>query len=215
MKRKLATIVLLLVAGLADASEVNWPEFMARHRMTWNSMPKSWTQAPHFGNGLIGSMLYEGGDFHLKPVGRITGCEFTKNIWDAELTGTVMTDAGTIGIRHFVHHEDMVIVTEIDPSGMWFQGGSWPYTTNDHNTQVAHWPLYAANRLQLSQPLVDALHDNRQALIDSVEPVAWREDSAFLHVTTARDLYGPRIQDRRYYNLVGCLPWTMHNCWLQ
>lgn len=145
----LLAILGLLLAGSAIAAEVNWPEFMAHHRMAWDSMPRNWTQASHFGNGLIGSMLYEGdgalhlqvfhagvhdhrdnshgwtaysrtkyniGDFYLKPVGRITGCEFTKDIWDAELTGTVITDAGRIHIRRFVHHEDMVIVTKVVPS---------------------------------------------------------------------------------------------------
>ncbi len=44
----------------------------------------------------------------------------------------------------------------------------------------------------------------------------WQEDSSFLSVTVAAgDLIGDREQDMRYYNLVGTLPWVMHNLWLQ
>ena len=57
MTHRFLGLLSLLVAGLAGASELNWPDFMARHRMTWDSMPKSWTQAPHFGNGLIGTTM--------------------------------------------------------------------------------------------------------------------------------------------------------------
>ncbi len=326
------------------------------------------------------------GDFYLKPVGKLTGCSLRKDLWNAELTGTITTDKGTIKIRHFVHAINMAIITEIevtgeesgcswswvpvkaettrggypkkkediadfakrygghysktlklyklnpegqlikegsvncwkqdflasgqyatawiqlssaeskfthivsitnsypektaaseainnvrhfskanmpewtgkhrdwwhnyyprsfvdlpdkplealywqtiyrlacnsrigrnyiDTAGMWLQGGSWPYTTNDHNTQVAHWPVYTANRLELGKELVNSLHKNMNNLINSVRPVEWQSDSAFLHVTTAHDFYGPRDQDMRYWDLVGCLPWTMHNCWMQ
>jgi len=406
----------------AVSAKFSWPEFMKQHDMTWDQLPQSWKEAPHFGNAMIGSMLYQHGrsgesiriqifradvhdhrdnsygwtaysrprlrigDFYLKPVGKILKCQWRKDIWNAELDGTIYTDKGEIRIRHFVHAEDMAIVTElwpsagevdcrwswrgqkatttrsgyptkadqidkfakkygdhyrkslklyrpnpegklkelgpiscwvqnllaggqyatawrelkqkngkrihlatitnsypgktaeneavenirrfsqldiekwrethrtwwhnyykqsfvsipdksleslywqtiyrlgcnaragrcyIDTSGLWFQGGSWPYTTTDHNIQVAHWPTYAANRLEIGQELVDCLHANRDALIKSVLPVEWQEDSAFLHITVARDLFGPRNQDKRYYNCVGCLPWTLHNCWLQ
>ena len=67
----------------------------------------------------------------------------------------------------------------------------------------------------MGQELVDLLHANRENLYKSVLPTEWQADSAFLNVTVARDLIGPRNQDKRYYQLVGCLPWTMHNCWLQ
>jgi len=398
---------------------IDWPAFMKRHDMAWKRLPENWKQAPHFGNAMIGSMLYRAGDsvrlqifradvhdhrdnsygwtaysrprfqigsFDLKPTGKLMECDWRKDLWNAELRGTIRTDKGEIRIRHFVHAEDMAIVTELRPSageaecrwswhaaratttrpgyprkaediegfarkygdhyrtslelhrpnpegrleqdgriscwvqdllsggqyatawtelkqdeghrihlatitngypektarnealknirqfrqldmdawkkthrlwwhhfyqksfvsipeksletlywrtiyrlgctartgrsyidtpGLWFQGGGWPYTTTDWNIQASHWPVYAANRLEMGQELVDLLHANRENLYKSVLPTEWQADSAFLNVTVARDLIGPRNQDKRYYQLVGCLPWTMHNCWLQ
>ena len=106
-------------------------------------------EAPHFGNGMVGSMLYRAGDavclqifradvhdhrddawgwtaysrprleighFSLHPVGKLTGCKWRKDLWNAEFTGTIATDRGEIRIRHFTHAWDMAIVTELTPT---------------------------------------------------------------------------------------------------
>lgn len=56
------------------------------------------------------------GHFSLYPVGKLTGCSWRKDLWNAELTGTIKTDKGEIQIRHFTHAEDMAIITELTPS---------------------------------------------------------------------------------------------------
>jgi alpha-L-fucosidase 2 len=397
---------------------VDWPAFMRRHDMVFEQLPRNWTEAPHFGNAMVGSMLYRDGDaiqlqvfradvhdhrddtwgwaaysrprlqighFSLEPVGRLTGCAWRKDLWNAELTGTISTDRGTIRIRHFTHAVDMAIVTELVPTagerafrwtwhpaeartsrpgypgtgpevpafasrygahyqgtlkldtpnppgrlqrdgdtfiwvqdllaggqyatawteqvrghtrthvvsiansypeatarrtavadvrrvaaderdawvhrhrdwwhdyyarsfvtipdkrieslywrtiyrygctsragrcfvdtpGIWFQGKSWPYFTTDWNIQSAHWAVYAANRLEQGQALVDRLHEQRQELIAAVRPVEWQEDSAYLPLAVAWDLKGSRDGDLRYYDLVGTLTWALHNAWCQ
>jgi hypothetical protein len=398
--------------------EIDWPAFMRRQDMTFDKLPRSWKEAPHFGNALVGSMLYRADDticlqvfcadvhdhrddtwgwtaysrprfqighFSLHPVGKLTGCKWRKDLWNAELTGTITTDRGEIRIRHFTHAVDMAIVTELTPTagehglrwtwhpaeakttrpgyptqgseiaafaknygshylgrlkifkanpagrleedggtsvwiqdllaggqyatawseqthgdtrthlasiansypestaaqtavsdvkrflgldrsgwvqahrdwwhayyprsfvtvpdksleaiywqtiyrfgctsragrvfvdtpGIWFQGKSWPYFTTDWNIQSAHWPVYAANRLEQGQSLVDRLHDRREELIRAVRPVEWQEDSAYLPIEVAWDMIGNREQDMRYYQLVGDLPWALNNCWSQ
>jgi alpha-L-fucosidase 2 len=467
----------------ADLAPVDWPSFLAQHDMHFTALPQGWQAAPHFGNAMLGSMLYmrddrlcleifradvcdhrderygwtaysrphyRVGHFRLETVGTPTGCSWRKDLWHAELTGTLTTDRGDIAIRHLVHAEDMAIVTELTPSAaeadlswswhpvaaettrpgypttpeavalfakrygehyretllppapnpegrlvsgvagsapclpppgqarwaagdgvsnegqarwaagdgvsvwvqdlaaggqyatawhdhveegthtlmatiansypegdageqavgdvqrwidrlvessaapspgpapdvvasapvtgpqvgddlgllgrwieshrawwhayyprsfvtipdesleslywqtiyrfgctsragryyvdtgsIWFQGGQWPYSTHDWNTQSAHWGVYAANRLEQGKELVNRLHANRQNLIDAVLPEAWQEDSAFLHLATAGDFAGTRRSDRRYYDCVGCLPWLLHNAWWQ
>jgi hypothetical protein len=391
---------------------------MKLHDMTFDQLPHDWTEAPHFGNAMVGSMLYQAentiqlqvfradvhdhrddtygwtaysrprlmiGYFSLHPVGRLTGCRWRKDLWDAELTGTIQTDKGRIRIRHFIHADDMAIVTELTPSkgergyrwtwhpaearttrdgyptqksqitafaekygshyaetlklfnpnppgrqeeienisvwvqdllaggqyatawsqqakkenrthivsisnsypessaaptavsnvrrflkldktkwtkahrnwwhsyytrsfltipdkrleslywqtiyrfgctsrtgrcivdtpGIWFQGKSWPYFTTDWNIQCALWPVYTANRLEQGRELVDRLHERRGELIKAVRPVEWQEDSAYLPIAVAWDMIGSRQGDMRYFDLVGTLPWTMHNMWLQ
>lgn len=325
------------------------------------------------------------GHFSLQPVGKLTGCTWRKDLWNAELTGKITTDKGEIQIRHFTHADDMAIVTELTPStgeqgcrwtwhpvkaqstrsgyptqasqiagfakkygaqyaktlkvfkanpdgrtetkgavsvwiqdflaggqyatawseqaergvrthlvsiahsypestaaqtalldvkrlgqldrtrwrkvhrawwhdyyarsfvripdqsleslywqtiyrfgcisrtgrayidcpGLWFQGGGWCYTTTDWNIQCAHWSVYAANRLEQGQELLDRFHTRREELIEAVRPRQWQKDSAYLPIEVAGDLIGNRRQDMRYYHLVGTLPWTMSNFWLQ
>ena len=102
----------------------------------------------------------------------------------------------------------------IDTPGMWSSGGPWPYSTHDFNTQTVHYPVYTANRLHLGEALVESIHRNQQNLIENVVPVEWQEDSALLPLSTAFDLRGKRDGDKRYREMVGCLPWLLNNVWL-
>jgi hypothetical protein len=409
------------LASVADTvgDDVNWPEFLARHDMLWQRLPQSWKEAPHFGNAMLGSMLFRCGDalalqvfradvrdyrdnsfgwtaysrprlmigsFQLKPVGAIRGGAWRTDLWNAELTGTIQTDRGEIRLRHFVHAEEMAVVTElwtspgeaacqwtwqphpaqstrggypqksadvaafarkygdvfskglklgqpnpegrpenvgqvhvwvqdllyggqyatawtdvdqggghrlhvasiansypvktardeavirvtdwrrrdlaaaeathrqwwhqyyrqsfvslpetrletlywntifrygctartgrayVDCPGIWFQGGGWCYTTADYNIQTALWGTYAANRLELGGELLECLHRSRENLVRNVRPVQWQSDSAYMSLATQPDMIGPRDQDMRYWDLIGCLPWALHNCWWQ
>lgn len=325
------------------------------------------------------------GHFSLNPIGKLTGCNWRKDLWNAELTGTITTDKGEIKIRHFTHADDMAIVTELTPSagevecswtwhpieakssrgsypakesdipafakkygkhyadtlkvfkpnpagrkqtkdnvsvwiqdllaggqyatawseqfndgsrthiasiansypkstaaqtavsdvkcflkldsaswtkthrnwwhnyyrrsfitipdksieslywqtiyrfgctsragryyvdcpGIWFQGGPWAYTTTNWNIQCAHWPVYAANRLEQGEELLNRLHDNRDELVKAVRPVEWQKDSSYLPHELAGDMIGNRMQDMRYFHEVGNLPWILNNFWSQ
>lgn len=416
-------LCLALVVSIATAharpAAVDWPKMLGQQDMVFDQLPQSWTEAPHFGNAMVGSMLYQEGDaiklqvfradvhdhrdqthgwtaysrprlqighFLLHPIGKLAGCSWRNDLWNAELTGVIKTDQGEIKIRHFTHADDMAIVTELTPSegeknyrwtwhpakaqttrggypetqeqlarfakkysdhyletlkvpyqpnpegrleeregvsvwvqdflvggqyatawneqkvgetrshivsiahthpdstaaeiavknvqrgfakdraawitehrawwhgyypqsfisipdaslqalywqtiyrlgctsragrcmvdtpGLWFQGRSWPYFTTDWNIQSGHWPVYTANRLDQGQALVDRLHEKQEELIKAVLPVEWRKDSAYLPLAVAWDMVGSRDDDRRYYDLVGNLPWAMHNVWLQ
>ena len=103
----------------------------------------------------------------------------------------------------------------VDTPGIWFQGKTWPYFTADWNIQSALWPVYAANRLEQGQALVDRLYEQRGELAKAVRPVEWQEDSAYLPLAVAWDMRGSREGDMRYYDLVGNLTWAMNNCWSQ
>ena len=103
----------------------------------------------------------------------------------------------------------------VDTPGLWFQGGPWPYLTTDWNIQSAHWSVYAANRLEQGEELVNRLHAGRNELINGVRPADWRDDSAYLPLAVAPDMIGNREQDLRYHDLVGLLPWTLNNAWSQ
>lgn len=63
--------LLFLALGFANASgpvsqaeeikvrpEIDWPTFLSRHDLVWSKLPTRWEEAPYFGNGNLGSMLY-------------------------------------------------------------------------------------------------------------------------------------------------------------
>ena len=153
---KHAVLVWLVSACATPATAVNlpeeipdWPSFIQHHDLSFDKLPGGWSQAPHFGNAMLGSMLYQEGNaiklqifradvqdhrddtfgwtaysrprlmighFLLHPVGKLTGCKWRMDLWNAELLGTILTDQGEIRIRHFTHAQDMAIVTELTPS---------------------------------------------------------------------------------------------------
>ncbi|MCH6258701.1 hypothetical protein MLD52_19230 [Puniceicoccaceae bacterium K14] len=47
-------------------SEVDWPEFIARHDLVWERAPMAWHDGPFMGNGMLGSMLHQMDDQTLR-----------------------------------------------------------------------------------------------------------------------------------------------------
>ncbi|MEV4113538.1 Tat pathway signal sequence domain protein [Nonomuraea sp. NPDC049695] len=66
---------------------------------------------PEFGSGW-GTCRLPVGHVTLDPVGTITGVDWRLNLWDAELTGTVTTDKGTLSFSAFIHDELLVARAE-------------------------------------------------------------------------------------------------------
>ncbi|MEU4996834.1 hypothetical protein [Streptomyces sp. NPDC021622] len=70
---------------------------------------------PQFGS-LFGLARLPIGHFTLEPVGAITGIDWRLRLRDAELTGTLTTDKGTLRIRAQVHNTRSVLTVEVTPS---------------------------------------------------------------------------------------------------
>jgi hypothetical protein len=154
------------------AAALDWPAFLGQHDMLFDKLPRGWTEAPHFGNAMVGSMLHQAADtlrlqifradvqdhrddtwgwtaysrprlqlghFSLHPVGKLTGCHWRKDLWNAELTGTLTTDRGEIRIRHFTHAMDMAIVTELTPTAG-EQGCHWTWHPAPARTTRGGYP---------------------------------------------------------------------------
>ncbi|MER5539161.1 glycosyl hydrolase family 95 catalytic domain-containing protein [Streptomyces mirabilis] len=70
---------------------------------------------PEFGS-LFGLARLPIGWFTLEPVGAITGLDWRLGLRDAELTGTLTTDQGTLTLRALVHNSRSVLAVEVTPS---------------------------------------------------------------------------------------------------
>ncbi|MEW2396228.1 Tat pathway signal sequence domain protein, partial [Streptomyces sp. NPDC046862] len=70
---------------------------------------------PEFGS-LFGLARLPIGYFTLEPVGRVTGVDWRLRLRDAELTGMLTTERGTLTIRALVHTSRSVLAVEVTPS---------------------------------------------------------------------------------------------------
>ncbi len=70
---------------------------------------------PEFGS-LFGLARLPIGYLTLEPVGAISGVDWRLEVWNAELTGTIVTAAGSLALRAFVHSTDSVLVVEVTPT---------------------------------------------------------------------------------------------------
>ena len=74
----------------------------------------------HDFSAVCAEMTYTGrlpiGYFELQTVGAITGGTMRLDLWNAEATGEIHTDKGCIAWRSIVHAEEMLILTELEPS---------------------------------------------------------------------------------------------------
>ncbi|MEV6103966.1 Tat pathway signal sequence domain protein [Streptomyces sp. NPDC051940] len=71
---------------------------------------------PAFGNEW-GVARLPVGNLLLHPVGTITGVDLRLDLWQAELRGTVTTDAGTLTLRALVHNDRSLLLVAVEATG--------------------------------------------------------------------------------------------------
>ncbi len=103
----------------------------------------------------------------------------------------------------------------IDLMGPWTHTTPWPGIWWNLNIQLTYSPLFAANRLELSEPVWRSMHENLQALIDNVPQEEWRHDAAAIGRSSSYDLVSPLrtdlVQENQYET--GNLPWMLFHYW--
>ena len=120
--------------------KVDWPHFIKRHDLIWDALPTNFDYGAFLGNGMLGATIHQDGPnrlrwemgrsdvtehrrdnsrlpiggFVLTTVGKIKSGTMRTDLWNAEVTGTVTTDKGTITFRSFIHTHKMVLITDVD-----------------------------------------------------------------------------------------------------
>ena len=122
-----AAITLVAAASAAPSrtdaavqTQIDWPAFIARQDMVWDSLPKNFDCGAFLGNGMLGATIYQDGDNRLrfemgrsdvtehrrdnarlpigglvlKTVGKIQSGTMRLELWNAEVRGTVKSLAG-------------------------------------------------------------------------------------------------------------------------
>jgi alpha-L-fucosidase 2 len=140
MKRRILTFLISIAASVsALANPVDWAGFLGRQDLVWSKNPASWDDGAFIGNGDLGAIIHlqdghlaweinrtslyvnrsrmQVGRLALVTAGKITAGEARLTLWDAEATGTVTTDKGSVRWRSFTATDPSVIVIELERAG--------------------------------------------------------------------------------------------------
>src|ERR1043166_4803981 len=141
--RWLAAVSLTLVCPVAPAQSrlattIDWPSFLARQDLVWDRLPSGWGESAFIGNGRLGATIdardgalgwtinrtdvvhdqsrYPIGRGVVKTAGAVQGGIARLALWDAEASGTLTTDRGTVRWRSFTAARPSVIVIVLERS---------------------------------------------------------------------------------------------------
>ena len=132
---------------------------------------------PEFGS-LFGLARLPIGYFTLEPVGAITGMDWRLSLRDAELTGTLTTEKGTLALRALVHTDRSVLAVEVTASAG-ERGFRWVFHPADAiSPRAAFKPLPDGYRGNPPAQVAD--HDGATAAVQPLlaggqHVTAWRE----------------------------------------
>lgn len=130
---------LLLQALLAPQPRIDWPTFLARQDLVWERLPEGWGESAFVGNGRLGATIdvqngalgwtvnrtdvvhrqsrYPIGRVVLETAGAVTGGTARLALWNAEASGTVITDRGEVRWRSFAACGPSVIAIVLEGRG--------------------------------------------------------------------------------------------------
>jgi alpha-L-fucosidase 2 len=173
----IAVFALALNSARAQVhSQVDWPQFLARHDMVWDMPATNWETGAFIGNGLLGAMIYSGGTnalqwdigrsdvtdkgdriaigrFVIHLAGEVKQSSMRVDLWNAEARGELKHGNGmTSHWRSFTHAADLVNVVEFwsetipNPMGE-FQGSG---------IEFEHLPANPARLEYQNQPIPES-----------------------------------------------------------
>ncbi|MGW6023633.1 glycosyl hydrolase family 95 catalytic domain-containing protein [Streptomyces sp. NPDC055099] len=157
---------------------------------------------PEFGS-LFGLARLPIGHFTLEPVGKITGIDWRLRLRDAELTGTLTTDKGTLKLRAQVHTTRSVLAVEVTPSAG-ERGFRWVFHPAEAiSPRAAFKPLpegYAGNPPAEIKEYDGVTAAVQPLLAGGQHVTAWRErtrgGARTLYVNVAHSHPGTTARDR-------------------
>jgi len=138
-------------SGSLVTSQVDWPQYIQRQDLIWERLPEKFDHGAFAGNGMLGTTIYREdgatlrfamgrsditehrrdngriviGGLQLKTSGKIVSGSLRTDLWNAEVLGTVTTDAGAVTFRAFVHAKEPVIVIDFAATGNETAAWNW------------------------------------------------------------------------------------------
>ena len=139
----LLTPLTMLRAADLVTDKVDWPAFLQRHDLVFETLPTQFDYGAFLGNGLLGAMIYRDGDNRLRwemgrsdvtehrrdnnrlpigglvleTVGKIQDGTMRLDLWNAEVRGSIITDKGTLEFRTLIHADVMAMILDLEATG--------------------------------------------------------------------------------------------------
>ncbi|MEI8375708.1 MAG: glycoside hydrolase family 95-like protein [Planctomycetota bacterium] len=157
---------------------VDWPSFLARQDMIWDTLPAQFDDGAFLGNGLMGATIYRDGDNRfrwemgradvtehrrdnarlpigglvLTTAGKIQGGTLRLDLWNAEVRGEIRTDKGTLLFRSIIHTDEMAIFTDLETTGD-EKGAKFAWEARPAIDRANKYPAKQANPASRKQTL--------------------------------------------------------------
>ncbi len=130
-------------ASVTVEHHINWPEFLAAYDLNWSDVPKDRASSAFIGNGMIGSTIWSAREetihwdlgrndvydtapnSYRMPIGKLIlnlkgtpkRFQMCQSLYQAQVTGSIVTDRGNYQWRSMIPHDRMVGLIEYTLSG--------------------------------------------------------------------------------------------------
>jgi alpha-L-fucosidase 2 len=145
-------------------------------------------QTAEMTNAVWGHARLPIGYLTLETAGDVTGVDLRLSLWDAELTGTIATTLGTVGLRAFVHAAEDLLVVEVTPDAG-ERGVGWSFTPHEAISPRAKTNKPPADYRTNPPPVITTSADGGECVQDLVAggqtATAWRSETGTLVVSVA------------------------------
>ncbi|WP_460339692.1 glycosyl hydrolase family 95 catalytic domain-containing protein [Actinoallomurus acanthiterrae] len=132
---------------------------------------------------LFGHSRLRIGYLTLETTGDVTGVDLRLSLWDAELSGTITTTAGTVTLRSFVHATRDLLVIDAAPTGG--ETVAWSFTPFPAvSPRLASKPRPAGLK-DNPDPVLAADHCDQDLVAGGRTTTAWHVDGHTLLATVA------------------------------
>lgn len=162
----LFSLLLTLNYTLAfDTRQIDWSDFLGRHDPVWTILPKQFDHGAFLGNGLIGTTIFQEGGHALRfalgrsdvtdhrfdngrlliggivlqTKGAIVEGNLRTSLWNAETTGNIKTEEGSVSFSAYIHAQAPVLIVDVSAGGNEDISFEWDAAKAIVRTDTAHF----------------------------------------------------------------------------
>jgi alpha-L-fucosidase 2 len=162
-----------------EVLQIDWPSFIGKQDLYWNTLPQEWNQAPFIGNGMMGSMIFRQDDHHLViQLGRSDVQDHRMEAGKHEVPGRAIPNQSRLPIGYFT----------LKTAGK----------LKDCDLRLNLWDAEISGKIRTEVGEIDliaVMHSGKDLLALRATPS--KRESSFSIRWHPEEAFCPRIKDRR------------------